>query len=59
MRDAKGRFVHGHKLLTDRDIATGRFVKRSVEKPTKLSEKPSVEEQVDQFLKELENEKGN
>ena len=52
MRNSKGQFVLGHKPLTDRDTATGRFVKRS-------AEMPSVEEQVDQFLKELENERRN
>ena len=54
MRNPKGQFIHGHKPLSSKDKNTGRFVKRSVEKPTKLSEKLSVEEQVDNFLHELE-----
>ena len=48
MRDSKGRFIRGHKPLNPQDKTTGRFIKKPMDQL-------SVEEQVDIFLKELEN----
>ena len=52
MRDSKGCFIHGHTPLTERDPDTGKFIMKSKEAIT-------VEEEVDKFLAELENERSD
>ena len=46
MRNKLGRFVHGHKVLPDRDPVSGRFVSKTME---------SLEEKVDRILREKGN----
>jgi len=53
MRDMKGRFVHGHKQLADRDPSSGKFVSKTVDAQDKYSK---VRKEVDNFLEALEGD---
>lgn len=49
-RDLKGRFIHGHSPIADRDPATGRFITKKETVETDEYIRTRVE--VDRFLRE-------
>ena len=49
-RDSKGRFIHGHSPLTDRDPSTGRFISKN--KTKVMDDYTRARFEVDRFLKE-------
>jgi len=49
-RDLKGRFIHGHSPIADRDLSTGRFISKN--KTVETDEYIKTRLEVDRFLKE-------
>jgi len=49
-RDLKGRFIHGHSPIADRDLSTGRFISKN--KTVETDEYIKTRIEVDRFLRE-------